>query len=88
MQAIEFQGSVVDGMVRIPDEYRHLTENKKVRFVMMYHENDTELTARQETIARQVQAYYDGTADLVSQVEAQTLMQEFMQDLRQKHAHR
>ena len=87
MQTIEFQASVVDGMVRIPDEYRHLTENKQARFVMMYHENDAEMTARRETIARQVEAYYEGTANLVSQDEAQTLMQEFMHDLRQKHAY-
>jgi len=87
MQAIEFQASVIDGMVRIPDEYRHLTENREARFVMMYHENDAELTARQVTIARQVEAYYDGTSDLISQDESQMLMQQFMQDLRQTHAH-
>jgi len=87
MYAVEFQASVVDGMVQIPKEYQNIASNSRVKFIMMYDENDDlELETRQKMIAKQVKNYYDATATLLNQEESKQAMDKFMKDLKSKYA--
>ncbi|MBD3808590.1 MAG: hypothetical protein IE880_07735 [Epsilonproteobacteria bacterium] len=40
MYAVEFQATIENGIVRIPEEYRDLQEKGEVRFVIMYDDSD------------------------------------------------
>jgi len=44
MYAVEFQASVENGIVHIPQQYQELQQNPKVRFIAMYENvNNTNL---------------------------------------------
>jgi putative transposon-encoded protein len=87
MYAVEFQASVVDGMVQIPKEYQGIASNSRVKVIMMYDENDDlELKTKQKMITKQVKNYYNGTATLLNQEESKLTMDKFMKDLKSKYA--
>ncbi len=44
MQAVEFQATVENGIVRIPKKYKDLQEKKEAIFVVMYNNNEEEKT--------------------------------------------
>ena len=48
---------------------------------------DTEYQQNRATISRQVDAYRDGTAKLLTEEESSVIMNTFMKDLKTKHAH-
>ena len=89
MYAVEFQASIVDGMIQIPKEYQNIASNSRVKFIMMYDKNDNlELETRQKIIAKQVKSYYDGSATLLNKEESKMVMSKFMEDLKSKHLNR
>jgi hypothetical protein len=40
MYAVEFEATIENGIVRIPQEYKDLQEKREVRFVIMYDNSD------------------------------------------------
>jgi len=87
MYAVEFQASIVNGMIQIPKEYQNIASNSRVKLIMMYDKDDNlELKAQQEIIAKQVKSYYDGSATLLNKAESNIVMSKFMEDLKSKHA--
>ena len=41
MQTIEFQATIKNGIVHIPEKYKHLQENKQFRFIITDKEKST-----------------------------------------------
>ena len=50
-------------------------------------QKDTEYQQNRATISRQVDAYRDRTAKLLTEEESSVIMNAFMKDLKTKHAH-
>lgn len=87
MYAVEFQASIRNGMIQIPEEYQNIAHNSRVKLIMMYDSSDDlELNKNKATIEQQVESYYDGSATLLNQDESSTIMNAFMKDLKSKHA--
>ena len=87
MYAVEFQASIKDGMIQIPEEYLNLTNNHHVKLIMMYDKNDdVELEKNRATIVEQVKNYHNGTSTLLNKEESSAVMGSFMKDLKSKHA--
>jgi len=85
MYAVEFEASIENGMIQIPKEYQNIT-NHFVKLIMMYEEDYTyELEQNRQTIAKQVQEYYDGASTLLDQEQSKAKMQTFMQELKAKY---
>jgi hypothetical protein len=66
MYAIEFEADLKDGVLRIPDAYKSLT-NQHVRVVMLLESlrGDPELRALSNHSAARVEEWYDTTEDEV-----------------------
>ncbi len=85
MQAVEFQASIEDGMIKVPPQYRNIGKNTHVKLIMMYDDaDDLEFKKNIATIEQQVTRYYDGCANILSENEYDTKMTTFMEDLKAK----
>jgi hypothetical protein len=79
MQSVAFETTIVDGIVRIPEEIKQLHQNIKATFLVMFDDNKP--GHRHERVEQELEALFDKSNNKIqATMERSTRTEGMMQD--------